>query len=275
MCSDNYLKPEFSPDAFAGTAEYYSRYRIPYPQKLIDDLLNRIKSAENNFLVDLACGPGRLTLRLAPYFLKVLANDADSEMISVGKVNADKCNFNNIEWVTGKAEELHITPNSVDIITIGEAFHRLDQNLITNQTLRWLKLGGYIVIMGCYGILSGNELWQNIIKKIVEKWTSHDFSSYKKSAIKDTNRGPEHYRLFLQNNGFDECNSYSFVFPHYWTVETIIGNLYSTSFCSKKVLGDNTDEFESGLQEALYKIDKRGRFFENIRCGYTLGRKPH
>jgi hypothetical protein len=77
----------------------------------------------------------------------------------------------------------------------------------------------------------------------------------------------------LQDKGFNECNIYSFVFPPYWTTESIIGNLYSTSICSKKVPGDNTAEFEAELKTALNKIDERGRFFENIRCGYTLGKK--
>jgi ubiquinone/menaquinone biosynthesis C-methylase UbiE len=274
MSPPRYLKPEFSPDAFAGTAVYYSRYRIPYPQILFEDLIKRTTPPPQAKLLDLASGPGRIAIQLAPLFSKVWANDIDSEMVAVGKIEAKKRKVNNIEWFIGKAEELNMESNSFDLITIGEAFHRLDQNLITNLTLRWLKPGGHIAIMGCYSILSGKELWQDIINEIVSKWTSHHSSSCEKFTIQSTNRGPEHCRLVLQDKGFDECNSYSYVFPHYWTIESIRGNLYSTSRCSKKVLGDNIVEFESELKAALNKIDKRGRFFENIRCGYTQGKKP-
>lgn len=274
MSALKYLKPEFSPDAFAGTAVYYSRYRVPYPQILIDDLITRTAHPPQGKLLDLASGPGRISIRLAPLFSRVLANDIDTEMVAVGKKEAKKCKVNNIEWFIGKAEELKMESNSIDLITIGEAFHRLDQDIITDLALQWLKPGGHIAVMGCYGFWTGNELWQENIKEIVSKWTSHRYSSNEKSEKESTGRKPEHFRLILQNKGFDECNIYSFVFPHNWTIESIIGNLYSTSFCSKKVLGDNTAEFESELKAALNKIDKRGLFFENIRCGYTLGKKP-
>jgi hypothetical protein len=36
-----YLKPNFPADAFAGTATYYVQYRIPYPQQLRKDLIER------------------------------------------------------------------------------------------------------------------------------------------------------------------------------------------------------------------------------------------
>jgi ubiquinone/menaquinone biosynthesis C-methylase UbiE len=273
MSPTKYQKPEFSPDAFAGTAVYYARYRIPYPEILFEDLIKRTAPPQQGKLLDLASGPGRIAIPLAHLFSRVWANDIDSEMVAVGKIEAKKRKLNNIEWLIGKAEELKMEPDSIDLITIGEAFHRLDQNLITDLSLRWLKPGGHIAIMGCYSIFSGNELWQDIINEIVNKWTSHHSSIDEKSTEKNTDSGPEHCRLVLQDKGFDECNSYSFVSPHYWTIESIIGNLYSTSRCSKKVLGDNVAEFETELKAVLNKIDKRGRFFENIRCGYTLGKK--
>jgi hypothetical protein len=164
-------------------------------------------------------------------------------------------------------------PGSIGLITIGEAFHRLDQNLILDLALQWLKPGGHIAITGCFGILSGSEPWQQIVKQIVSKWTSHHALS-SEITPEECAAAEEHTRLVLQDKGFCECNTYSFVQPCNWTIESIIGYLYSTSRCSKKVLGDKIVEFESGLKAALKKFDNRGRFFENVRCGYTLGEKP-
>jgi SAM-dependent methyltransferase len=274
MSPFSYLKPEFKPDAFTGTAVYYSRYRVQYPKILFEDLIKRTAPPPVGKLLDLASGTGRIAIPLASRFSQVWANDVDSDMIAVGKVEAKKYNVRNIEWLIGKAEEIKMEPDSIDLITIGEAFHRLDQNLITNLALRWLKPGGHIAIIGCYGILSGKELWHDIVKKIAGKFTSQNFSGTGEPKVYGEGMGPEHSRLALQYKRFDECDSYSFVFPHHWTIESIIGNLYSTSLCSKKVLGDNAEEFESEIKTALKKIDKRGHFFENIRCGYTHGIKP-
>jgi SAM-dependent methyltransferase len=275
MSPIEYLKPEFSPDAFKGTAVYYSRYRIPYPQELFDDLIKRSATSRQGTLLDLASGPGRIAVRLAPMFSAVRANDIEPEMIAEGKSEAEKNSIDNIEWLTGRAEELQMEPDSIDLITIGEAFHRLDQDIITDLALRWLKPGGHIAVIGCYGILSGDELWQEIVREVVNKWTSHHSVNYEKPGMHIAGRGAEHCRLVLQDKGFVECSSYSFSFPYYCTIESIIGYLYSTSRCSKKVLCDNTAVFESELRTALNNIYKQSRFFENIRCGYTLGKKPH
>ena len=78
----------------------------------------------------------------------------------------------------------------------------------------------------------------------------------------------------LQDAGYKDVANYSFVHPQDWTVESIIGFLYSTSRCSKNVLGDNVRTFEADLKDALIAYDPNGHYRENMRCGYTLGRKP-
>jgi hypothetical protein len=78
----------------------------------------------------------------------------------------------------------------------------------------------------------------------------------------------------LRTTGFVEVASYPFVALHDWTIDTIIGNLYSTSFCSRQVLGDNAAAFETALQAALLAHDPSGTYREQMRFGYTLGRKP-
>ena len=86
--------------------------------------------------------------------------------------------------------------------------------------------------------------------------------------------GPDHNERVLRATGFVEVASYPFVVPHDWTIDTIIGNLYSTSFCSKRVLGANAAAFETALQAALLAHDPSGTYHEQMRFGYTIGRKP-
>jgi SAM-dependent methyltransferase len=261
-----YLRPGYPRDAFEGTAVYYSRYRIPYPQDLIEDLINKTSPHQQGALLDLASGPGRVAIPLAPFFSKVLANDIDSDMTAVGKSEAEKNEIGNIEWITGKAEELNFDLNSVDLITIGDAFHRLDQSLILDLAHSWLKPGGHIAIIGMYSIWRGNEVWHKKVVEIINKWTPQ-FSDPNKSENRD-------YGLLLNHKGFIKCCSYTFEFPHHCNIDSIIGYLYSTSRCSQKVLGDKAAEFEIELRAELNQINKDGVFFESVRCGYTIGEKP-
>ena len=57
-----YVQPDFPVDAFAGTATYYARYRVPYPAALLQDLLARAGLTGAGRLLDLPCGPGRIAL---------------------------------------------------------------------------------------------------------------------------------------------------------------------------------------------------------------------
>ena len=269
-----YVRPDYPADAFVGTASYYARYRVPYPKALIEDLMERANVTGEGRLLDLACGPGRVAVSLASRFRDVWAVDLEPEMIEVGQSVAKQQGVENIRWMVGKAEELDATSDCFELITIGEAFHRLDQWHITRQALHWLSQGCCLAIMGCYNIRSGTEAWQRIVANNVRKWTKRKGARKKGAIRREPGRGPDHSQLVLQEAGFEEVCNYSFVEPYVWTVDSIIGNIYSTSVCSKKVLGDKVEAFEAELTEALLTHDKSGKYPENLRCGYTLGRKP-
>ena len=269
-----YVKPDFSLDAFAGTATYYARYRVPYPQALLKHLAERAGVTGEGRLLDLACGPGRVALALVSSFREVWAIDLEPEMIEVGQKEAAQQGVNTITWTVGKAEDVQAPSAWFELITIGEAFHRLDQQLVAKQTLQWLQAGCCLASLGSYGVMEGKEPWQRIVAGIARHWTSRASPSGGGSVQPQPGSGPEHYELVLRETGFEDVASYQFVEGHDWTIETIIGNLYSTSFCSKNVLGDNSEAFEAELKAALLAHDPSGHYRETMRFGYTIGRKP-
>src|SRR4051794_9918753 len=93
-----YVRPDFPLDAFAGTAPYYLRYRVPYPEALLRDLVGRVGVTGEGRLLDGACGPGRVTLALASSFRELWAIDLEPEMIEVGHQEATQRGVNNIRW---------------------------------------------------------------------------------------------------------------------------------------------------------------------------------
>jgi hypothetical protein len=127
--------------------------------------------------------------------------------------------------------------------------------------------------MGCHNIMSGEEPWQGVVSGIVRKWTNRNSASTANSTPEKPGSGPEHDQRVFREAGFEDVESYSFVHPHIWTVESIIGNLYSTSRCSKRILGDAIGGFEADLKRNLLAHDASGNFQEEMRFGYTLGRK--
>lgn len=260
------------PDAFAGTAAAYLRYRPPYPRVLLDDLLDRVPGRA--VLADLASGPGRIALDLAPSFDKVLAVDLEPEMVAVGREAAARRGIGNIVWRVGRAEEAQMPNRSVDLITIGEAFHRLDQAAITARALDWLKPGGCLATPGAEGLLAGGEGWKGRAAQVARRWIDRRFPDGVAQGRDGAELGPEGAERALRRAGFVGVESRAFVEPREWSFEAIVGYLRSTSVCSDKALGDDSAIFEAELRAALGGAPQ-GVFREDFRCGYTVGRRPN
>lgn len=74
---------EFRHDLFHGTADYYDRFRLGYPQPMLDDILGRVGLNGRGRLLDLACGTGQIAFALADAFAEVWAVDQEPDMISL------------------------------------------------------------------------------------------------------------------------------------------------------------------------------------------------
>ena len=266
-------RPNLLPDAFAGAAAAYVRYRPPYPKALLNEVLMRAGVARHGMLLDLACGPGRVALDLAGAFETVWAVDLEPEMIEVGRQAATRRGAGNITWLVGRAEDLAAPSGAFDLITIGDAFHRLDQPLMARQSLVWLKPGSCLVTMGGEGNLSGRETWQRTVTEVAHRWMARAFPGGWGVARAGADTGPGSQERVLRAAGYIDVTDHAFHEPRGWSFEEIIGYLQSTSVCSRKALGGDFEAFEAELRAALGDPPPSLRFSETMRWGYTVGRK--
>jgi SAM-dependent methyltransferase len=224
-------------------------------------------------LLDLGCGPGRLALALAGWFAEVWAVDWEPEMVDVGRREADRLGVGNVRWLVGRAEDLEAEPASFELVVIGEAFHRMDQLRVASQVREWLVPGGCVAIGGCF-TLSGPEPWKGVLRRVVDGWLAERVPPERQVAGVPAGSGPEHSIRVLERLGFGDVVSRSFSEPLEWSVESLLGCLFSMSRCSRRVLGDTVEAFEAEIRDVLLAHEPSSRFVEELRCGYTLGRKP-
>lgn len=261
------------PDAFAGTAEAYARWRPPYPAAMLDELLREARVGPGARLLDLATGPGRLALDLAGRFAEVWAQDLEPEMIAVARAAAAR--IGNVIWSIGAAEDLDAPQGHFDLITVGEAFHRLDQTLIAARARRWLKPGGDFVTMGGGAILNGTEPWQIAAVALARRWTAKAFPGGWAQGRAGVEPGLEASMRVMEAAGFRLVSNRIFREPHAWTSESVLGYLHSTSVASRKLLGDDADAFAAELQATLAPFaGPDGLLPDEISWGYTLFRNP-
>lgn len=268
------MKPNYQDDAFSGTAEAYLRFRVPYPREMLAEIARLVRADSAGRMIDLASGPGRIALALADSFAEVVAVDLEREMIEVGRREATRRNIANVRWQVGRAEEFSATASGFQLITIGEAFHRLDRPLIARRCREWLVPGGGIASLGSYGMLAEIEPWHRVVMDVARRWVGRSIGPKTSDGKPPPVMGPEAEEQVLRECGFVEVGSHPYLVPISWTCESITGYLFSTSFCSRRVLGSDADAFAADLKAALLAFDPTGVYRENLQFGFTFGRKP-
>ncbi|MEU6562639.1 class I SAM-dependent methyltransferase [Nocardia nova] len=268
------VRPGYREDLFRGAAEYYSRYRPAYPERLFDDLLNR--AGEGGVLVDLACGTGEIAIPLHTRFAHVHAVDLEPDMIEVGCAKADRAGATNITWSTGPAEDLTVI-EPVQLVTIGNAFHRLDRLLIAERARQWLAPDGCLAILGSSTPWSGAEAWQAVAVDVVARWSGEPGRPASASRATAGSSAPARrtHEDVLREAGFVDVAEHQFPTPHIWTVDEFLGFLWSTSYTARiRQDAALTEGFEKDLRTRLGESEPSGQLRESIAHYYLLGRKP-
>jgi hypothetical protein len=83
---------------------------------------------------------------------------------------------------------------------------------------------------------------------------------------------PEEHEAALRRHKLREVGTISFIEQHVWSVESIVGNLHSTSYCTKSALGDRSEEFVDHVTRAVQAFEINGGLPEVLHFSYTFGR---
>jgi SAM-dependent methyltransferase len=127
---------------YEGSAEHYLVGRLPYPQRLAEALRDRLGLDGTGRLLDLGCGPGSLTLLLAPLFSTVVAVDADRDMVRVASAEAARRGIGNVQWLHAYAEDLQPPSLPFSAVSLAQSFHWMDRSVVASNIRSWLTTPG-------------------------------------------------------------------------------------------------------------------------------------
>ncbi|MEU7755674.1 class I SAM-dependent methyltransferase [Micromonospora sp. NPDC049171] len=133
---------------YAGSARHYSVGRLPYPPGLAEAIRSALDLDGTGRLLDVGCGPGSLTLLLAPLFETAVGVDADQDMLAEGRRRADGLGVTNVEWRHLRAEALPADLGTFRVASFAQSFHWMDRLLVARRVRDMLTPDGAWVHVG-------------------------------------------------------------------------------------------------------------------------------
>ena len=133
---------------YLGSAAHYRYGRPAYSPELEAVLTQETGLDGNGRLLDVGCGPGVLTVRLAHLFEQAVGLDPDPGMLAEGRRAAEEKNVTNIRWVQGLAEDLPaLAPGPYRLVTFGQSFHWTHEGRVAETVYDMLEPGGALALI--------------------------------------------------------------------------------------------------------------------------------
>jgi SAM-dependent methyltransferase len=255
---------QWHPSLYSSSAAHYVQGRVSYSQELVDALVAELGLDGQGRLLDVGCGPGSLTLLLAPWFEHATGLDADAGMLAEGARQAAAAGIGNVDWVNRKAEDLDSDLGPFRAVTLAQSFHWMDQARVARLLHGVLSPDGVLVHVqaNTYEGIDGDLPLSHPAppRREIDKLVTRFLGSRTRPG--PGGREPEIYRA-AGFSGPTRIELPDRVVVR--SVDDIVAGVFSLSFAAPHLFGDRVDEFETALRALLAEASPEGRFSEQMR----------
>jgi SAM-dependent methyltransferase len=257
---------------YRGSAAYYGVGRLPYPLAVADAFAEAFGLDRTQRVLDVGCGPGSLTLLLAPRVALAVGIDADPEMIAAAGVAADRGGVTNVEWRRMRAEDLPADLGSFALVTFAQSFHWFEQAAVASAVRGMLEPGG-----ACVHLHATTHRGDDSDDALDHPRPPHDriealIRSYL-GPVRRAGRGLRTVRTAedetdaLRRAGFTgptriEVDTVRVVTR---TVDDVVAATFSLSGSTPHLFGADVTRFEADLRALLHDTAPDGTFSERTR----------
>lgn len=247
---------------FHGTAWYYARFRPPYPDALFDYLISKFEPGGRSNLLDLGCGTGQVAIPLARHFRQVFAMDPDSDMLTEGRRSATDKDIENIQWIQASSDHLESIGTDLtdlQLVVMASSFHWMDRKDVLGRLHSMIDSGGGIAITGYRSLWNAEGDWQAAVRSVIQRHVGME----RRAGSGHFKEPDARHEAIASQSAFRRQERVVFQVERTWSIEQIVGHLFSTSFCSPRVLGGRRTEFEQDLRRTLRGLRGDGPFEES------------
>ncbi|MFX1426056.1 MAG: class I SAM-dependent methyltransferase [Promethearchaeota archaeon] len=238
MVDDGYLTDPKK--RFSSRVENYIKYRPNYPQKIIEFLTEQNILSKKTIIADIGSGTGILSKIFLNNENIVYGVEPNNEMRNAAENILNK--YSNFISIKGSAEETNLKESSIDLITVGQAFHWFNTELAKKEFKRILKSKGYLALIWNNRRKTGIGFSGEYEKFIINYGT--DYKQIRKNEKKVENFFPYRKKVFYN---YQDLN-----------FDGLIGRLLSVSYLPLE--GDkNYENMLKDLQILFKKHEKNGK----------------
>jgi len=233
-------------EKFNGKAKIYEKYRPVYPEALMDYLYGDMGFNKSSTIADVGAGTGIFTRQLLEKGSRVLGVEPNEDM----RASAESWlkAFDNFTPVDGTAEATKLENNSVDFVTVAQAFHWFDAAAFRKECARILKPAGQVVLVWNSRVAHAAVVVENAA---VCKRFCPDFKGFSGGI----DEKPSDFSLFYKD-GLYETKKIDYNISY--DLDGFIGRNLSASYApdSKNAC---YHEFINSLTELFYKYAHKGQ----------------
>lgn len=231
-------------DRFIGKAEIYSKYRPSYPERIIDEIEDELRESTYRRVADIGAGTGLFTKILLDRGYEVVAVEPNKEMREIAEIYLE--DYEKIEILDSMAEDTKIAENSIDLVTVAQAFHWFDKSKFREECKRILKQDGKIAL-----IWNSRDYNSILVRELSAVCTK--FCPKFKGFSGGIDNEPEVFDNFFEEYRQVEINN-----PLQYNLEEFIGRNLSGSYAPKS--GEkNYKPFVEAIKQVFDKYSKYGK----------------
>ncbi len=241
---------------FTGKADIYNKYRPNYPQVYINYLVSYNNLTSDKTIADIGSGTGVLTQQLLEKNLKVIAVEPNNDMRSIAEKRLN--NNPNFVSINGTAENTGLRNESIDLITVGQAFHWFDKVKFRNECMRILKPNSNVAL-----VWNSRDISSQLVEENAEvcKHICPLFKGFS-GGIEET---PDIFKQFFRDGKYEY---YTFRNDIEYDLDSFIGRNLSASYAPKSA-DSNYKVFVEAVTELFIKYSKDKKIIlPNITLSY-------